>query len=297
MPKSDAARAADRERARQLYAEMRKDPEKMKARSAKEIERAKARREKKKQERVARGQKSRLQIMKDYRLRKKEEDPEAYKKANAEKMRKSRGKKAVLADDDAQAAIAVLGGLAAKEPAGPLAPQRKSGRLQQMPRVHHGEGYPRMDFRWVKGRGWCVFADQDVTPGTVLFPYGGTQLKSAKTVNKLALGGMDKIVKIRDKKLWYDGSTSTTYGPYVSHACDCEANAEMSFDRKSHSPNMPLITSLCDDRGRISKGDEILMDYCIKWGDAKDDPRMKWLSQYKCRLCGKHSCEDSDEEE
>ena len=112
MPKSDAARAADRERAKQLYAEMRKDPEKMKARSAKEIERAKARREKKKQERLVRGQKSRLQIMKDYRLRKKEEDPEAYKKANAAKMRKSRGKKAVLADNDAQAAIAVLGGLA-----------------------------------------------------------------------------------------------------------------------------------------------------------------------------------------
>ena len=97
----------------------------------------------------------------------------------------------------------------------------------------------KVSMMWVNPQlKWCVYADEDLDAGRTVCPYGGRKFTSEKSVEKMEKQGFDKLLRVKDKNIWYGGSLSKTVGPSLTHACDCEANCEIQFNK-----NVPHVVT------------------------------------------------------
>ena len=188
-------------------------------RSARVQRSTKAKAERRRQERAATVPKSVADRSRDYRNRKKEAGLNAWRQS--EQLR--HGKRNTKQNADAMAAVDLLAGLKEAAEAGETETNLRRSNV-------------KVDFRYVGGRGWCVFAGQGIKPITDVCDYGGRRLVSKHHVRELLHTlDADKILRVRDchgtlRDIWWDGSRSTTYGPRLNHACSHECSHESNIE-------------------------------------------------------------------
>lgn len=136
---------------------------------------------------------------------------------------------------------------------------------------------------FIPGLGNGVRALVDISPANFICEYGGIRFTSKAVLRRKLAEGNDKILKVTDKQIWWDGQTSATLGPKLNHACSCVSNCEITWNG-----DIPLICSKASLQGTIKKGDYLTLDYGYDIDDGKfeDDPHMDWYVQYlRCHVC------------
>ena len=124
-----------------------------------------------------------------------------------------------------------------------------------------------ISFKYILGKGFGIFAAKTIPPVTDIANYGGTIIRSETKMQKLIDMWADKILQIKGKLLWLDGTYSKTIGPWLNHASDCVANCCIVFDA-----NIAIIVSKGSELGNIEPGVELTFDYGIDPDQWPDDP-------------------------
>lgn len=143
------------------------------------------------------------------------------------------------------------------------------------------------DFRFCKvtipGQGFGVIAECNIEPATVLFPYGGKLIKTCRTIQRKLTEGNDKILKVRNRELWWDGKNSRTLGPMLNHACNCISNCEITWE-----DTIPLVTTKASEQGRITTGDNLTFDYNYDKTKLSNNHHFQWYFEYlSTHICNK----------
>jgi hypothetical protein len=142
----------------------------------------------------------------------------------------------------------------------------------------------------VPGQGKGVQADADLVPATKLCNYGGNLISDYTVLQRELDKGNGKILRVKDKNLWLDGSQSKTLGAKLNHACDCTANCEIIWKR-----NNALVCTKASRQGFIRKGEHLTLDYFAGCNDEElsnieKDPDMHWFLEYRRA----HICKDNN---
>ena len=135
----------------------------------------------------------------------------------------------------------------------------------------------------VPGQGKGVQADKEIPPATFICEYGGELISDYQVMEQKLASGNDKILQVRRKQIWWDGSSSQTLGPKLNHACNCVSNCEITWHR-----DVPYICSKASKQGHIKNGDHLTIDYGYgKEGHFDNDIDLKWYVEYlrahKCK--------------
>ena len=141
-----------------------------------------------------------------------------------------------------------------------------------------------LTFKYVAGRGYSVYAAKPILPATDIAEYGGKVVKSKKKMEELLELGADKLLQIKKKSMWLDGTYSKSLGPWLNHACDCVANCCIVFDGDN-----PIVVSKGSKLGHINVESELTFDYGIDPDEWPEDAHLDWLRQFKCPVCSKYT--------
>ena len=149
----------------------------------------------------------------------------------------------------------------------------------KFPSVYFDPELPQLEFIWITENnvGWALINKHFIPSGTKISKYGGSKLRDIDTVRKRILSGNNKILQSKIPNLWYDGEKSKYPGPYLNHACKCQANCELVFDNN----NEPHFIAYFD----IPAGTILTFDYNLNIAGIKKLPSMKWFVNYKCTNC------------
>jgi len=117
----------------------------------------------------------------------------------------------------------------------------------------------------VEGQGMGVRAITNILPATVICKYGGNKITDEDKILQLLENHNDKIIQHKTKKIWWDGTKSSTMGPKVNHACNCESNCEFVFIK-----NEPYLSSRASEEGNIKSGEYLTVDYNYDFSENTD---------------------------
>jgi hypothetical protein len=215
-----------------------------------------------------------------YRANERNLDPTVFKVKVKEAKRRQRNIKALARkEEDVIEASIVLTQLKSNS----ASSIRKSTRITSSMSIIDSSF---LTFKYVAGRGYGVYAAKPILPATDIAEYGGKVIKSEKKMQELLELGADKLLQIKKKAMWLDGTYSKTLGPWLNHACDCVANCCICFDGDT-----PIVVSKASELGRIEIESELTFDYGINPDEWPEDARaeLEWLRQYKCPVCNKNT--------
>ena len=158
----------------------------------------------------------------------------------------------------------------------------------QINKKNYNENTVKVSEVSVPGQGFGVQADSDIDPATMICEYGG-QLTSDFTILQRELdNGNDKILRVKEKLMWWDGKKSKTLGPKLNHECNCTSNCEITWEG-----DKALICTKASQQGYIRTGDYLTFDYFGGYDEEEllsieMDSDLIWFKDYRRNhICNK----------
>jgi hypothetical protein len=142
---------------------------------------------------------------------------------------------------------------------------------------------PLIEKKFIKGKGYGIFACEDVEPSTDIAYYDGEIIVSEEESERRLDQGNDKVLRVRMKNIWIDGAKSKTLAAFVNHACNCVSNCDILFE----GGKRPVLVTKASQLGSVKKGEEFTWDYGIDPKDWPNDTSLNWLRKYTCPKCRK----------
>jgi hypothetical protein len=132
------------------------------------------------------------------------------------------------------------------------------------------------------GKGIGVFCDVDISPWQEICDYvdiiKNARLTSKKKVDNLTACGFNKIMRVYDSNIWWNGEYSNTVGPSMNHACNCVSNVQVIFD-----PSRGMMPVMTAKNNIIKAGTELTFDYGILYElQNVHDQSLYYYRDYLC---------------